>query len=99
MAQIVEIKTSDPRFAVGLSEGANAIALRAVEAENERLKAREAVRREADEKRWNRTRQELARQYSTKPVGRVRGAFLVAWAMVWWCVYSMGERLVERSKA
>lgn len=83
MAQSVEIKTSDPRMALGLSEGANAVALREVEAENRQLKAREGVRREADSKRWKTIDRRLARKYTVKPVGRVRGAILGAWALLW----------------
>ena len=79
----IEIKTADPRFAIGLSEGANAVALRAVEAENRRLKAVDGVRREADDRRWERTRRRLARKYTVKPVGRARGAILGAWGLLW----------------
>ena len=79
----VQIKTSDPRMAAGIAEGAATVALREVEAENRQLRAIEGVRREADARRWERTRKRLARKYSVKPVGRARGAILGAWGLVW----------------
>lgn len=98
MAQTVEIKTSDPRFRLGLSEGANATALRAVEADLRKLQARDGVRREGDDRRWKRTQRRLERKYAVRPVGKVRKALLVSWALVWYSVYTMGERLVEMSR-
>ena len=79
----VKITTNDPRFAVGLSEGTNAIELQRVSAENERLKAREGIRAEADARRWKRTQRRLARKYSVKPVGRAGGAILGVWGLLW----------------
>ena len=93
MGQTVEIKTADPRFRLGLSEGANATALRAVEAENRQLKAREGVRRQGDAKRWQRTQRRLARKYTVKPVGRARGAILLVWALSWMVVFECFRRL------
>lgn len=87
----VKITTNDPRFAVGLTEGTNAIELRRVSAENERLKAREGVRRQGDDRRWQRTQRRLARKYSVKPVGRARGAILGAWALVWSVLIGMTD--------
>lgn len=72
----VQIKTNDPRMALAISEGINAVELKTVKAECARLKAVNGVRAVCDDKRWNKTRKKLARKYSTKPVGRVRGAFL-----------------------
>lgn len=85
----------DPKMGAAIAEGAATVELRAVKAEYAKLQARDAVRSEADKKRWERTRRRLARKYSTKPVGRVRGAVLTVWACVWLAVYSMGEYLVE----
>lgn len=79
----IEIKTADPRMAAGIAEGAATVELRAVKAEYAQLQARDAVRRQADEKRWRRTRRRLARKYSVKPVGRVEGAILGVWALLW----------------
>ena len=79
----VEIKTSDPRMAAGIAEGAATVALREIEAENRHLKAVDGVRREADAKRWKRTQRRLARKYSVQPVGRARGAILGVWGLLW----------------
>ena len=98
MAKIVEIKTNDPRFAVGLSEGANAIELKRVSAENERLKAREGVRARADKIRWQRTQKRLARKYAVRPVGRARGAVLGAWALVWTVLLGMTDFAVRGAR-
>jgi hypothetical protein len=85
----------DPTMGAAIAEGAAMVELRTVKAEYAKLQARNAVRSEADKKRWERTRKRLARKYSTKPVGHVRGAVLTAWACVWLAVYSVGEYLVE----
>ena len=79
----IEIRTSDPRMAAGIAEGANAVALQALRSEYDKLRAVNGVRRQADEKRWKRTQRRLARKYSVKPVGRVEGAILGAWALLW----------------
>jgi len=79
----IEIKTSDPRMAAGIAEGAATVALRTVEAENRQLKAVDGVRREADARRWERTRRRLARKYSVKPIGKARGAILGVWGLLW----------------
>jgi hypothetical protein len=79
----ITIKTNSPSMALGLTEGAAAVELRAVKAENKKLHAKEGVRAIADEKRWQKTRRKLAKKYSTKPVGRVRGAILGVWGLLW----------------
>jgi hypothetical protein len=79
----ITIKTNSPGMALGLTEGAATVELRAVKAEYARLQAVDAVRREGDDRRWERTRRRLARKYSTKPVGRARGAILGVWALLW----------------
>ena len=79
----IEIKTADPRMAAGIAEGAATVALREVEAENRQLRAIDGVRREADAKRWQRTQRRLARKYSTEPMGRLHGAILGVWALLW----------------
>lgn len=73
----------DPRMGAAIAEGAATVELRAVKAEYARLQAVDAVRREGDDRRWERTRRRLARKYSTKPVGRARGAILGVWALLW----------------
>jgi len=79
----ITIKTNSPGMALGLTEGAAAVELRAVKAEYAKLQARDAVRSEADKKRWERTRRRLAKKYSTRPVGRARGAILGLWGLFW----------------
>lgn len=83
----------DTRMGAAIAEGANAVALRAAEAENEHLKAREGVRALADEKRWNKTRKRLARKYGTQPIGRTRGAILLVWALSWMVIFECFRRL------
>ena len=79
----ITIKTNSPGMALGLTEGANAVELRTVKREYAKLKARDGVRTEADKKRWKRTRRRLARKYTTRPVGRLRGAILGVWGLLW----------------
>ena len=79
----ITIKTNSTGMALGLTEGAATVELRTVKAEYARLQAVDAVRREGDDRRWERTRRRLARKYSTKPVGRARGAILGVWALLW----------------
>lgn len=73
----------DPRMSAAIAEGAATVELRTVKAEYAKLQAKDAVRSEADKKRWERTRRRLARKYSTRPVGRVRGAILGVWGLLW----------------
>jgi len=79
----IKIASNDPRMIAGIADGANAVALREAKAENKQLKARDGVRREADEKRWKSTKRKLARKYRVRPVGKARGAILGAWALLW----------------
>lgn len=83
----------DPKFGAAIAEGAATVELRAVKAEYARLQAVDAIRREGDDRRWERTRRRLARKYSTKPVGRVRGAFLGVWGLLWYGIYAAYDYL------
>lgn len=89
----ITIKTNSPGMALGLTEGAATVELRTVKAEYAKLQARDAVRSEADKKRWERTRRRLARKYTVKPVGRARGAILLVWALSWMVVFECFRRL------
>lgn len=89
----ITIKTNSPGMALGLTEGAATVELRAVKAENEKLHAKDAVRAIADEKRWQRTRKRLARKYYTPPMNPVREAILTAWAMLWLGIFNAYDRL------
>ena len=93
MSRTVEIKTADPRMAAAIAEGAAAVELKAVKAENAMLRAKDGVRAAADEKRWQKTRKRLARKYQSKPTPPVRGAILAVWAMLWLGIYSAYQRL------
>lgn len=73
----------DPKMGAAIAEGAATVELRTVKAEYARLQAVDAVRREGDDRRWERTKRRLARKYSTKPVGRARGAILGVWGLLW----------------
>jgi hypothetical protein len=73
----------DPKMGAAIAEGAATVELRTVKAEYAKLQAKDAVRREGDDRRWERTKRRLARKYSTKPVGRVRGAILGVWGLLW----------------
>ena len=74
----------DPTMGAAIAEGAATVELRTVKAEYAKLQAKDAVRSEADKKRWKRTRRRLAKKYSTKPIGRVRGAILGVWGLLWY---------------
>lgn len=85
----------DPRMGAAIAEGAATVELRTVKAEYARLQAVDAIRREGDDRRWERTRRRLARKYSTKPVGRVRGAVLTVWACVWLALVSFSKYVTK----
>jgi uncharacterized phage protein gp47/JayE len=77
----------DPSWGAAIADGVNAVQLRTVQAELNKLQAVEGVRAEADKKRWERTRKRLARKYSTEPVGRLHGAILGVWALLWTAIF------------
>ena len=81
----------DPRMGAAIAEGAAVVELREVREELGRVKAREGVRAEAENRRWERTKRRLARKYSTEPMGRLYGAILVGWACVWLALVSFSE--------
>lgn len=83
---IVIKSAGDGSLAGAIVEGITARELETVRAENERLNALHGVRCEGDRKRWERTKRRLARKYSVKPVGRVRGAILGLWGLLWYKV-------------
>jgi hypothetical protein len=64
-------------------------------AENKRLNALNGVRSYGDSVRFESVSKALAIKYAVKPVGRVRGAVLTAWACLWMAVYGMAEYLME----
>lgn len=62
----------------------NAAELETVRAENVRLKALTGVRSYGDSVRLETACKALAVKYSVKPVGRLYGAILGAWALLWY---------------
>lgn len=94
MANII-IKADDPRIAEAISEGANAVELRTVKAECARLNALNGVRSYGDSVRWQTVADALAVKYATKPMGRLHGAILTAWACIWYGLYTLAEYLTR----
>lgn len=64
-------------------------------AENKRLNALNGVRSYGDSVRFESVSKSLAIKYAVKPVGRVRGAVLTAWACLWLALVSMSEYLTR----
>ena len=64
-------------------------------AENKRLNALNGVRSYGDSVRFESASKALAIKYAVKPVGRVRGAILTAWACLWLALVSMSEYLTR----
>ena len=64
-------------------------------AENKRLNALNGVRSYGDSVRWQTVADELAVKYATKPMGRLHGAILTAWACIWYGLYALAEYLTR----
>ena len=64
-------------------------------AENKRLNALNGVRAYGDSVRFESVSKALAIKYAVKPVGRVRGAVLTAWACIWYGLYALAEYLTR----
>lgn len=64
-------------------------------AENKRLNALNGVRSYGDSVRFESVSKALAIKYAVKPVGRVRGAILTAWACLWLALVSMSDYLTR----
>lgn len=95
----VVIKTAgDPRIAGAIVDGMTRRVipmddgeLAKLKAECARLKLKSGLRAYGDDKRHKAACRMLARKYRVKPVGRVRGAILGVWALLWYGV-DMGRR-------
>lgn len=87
----IQIKSNDPRTALAIAEGANAVELKTVKAQCARLQAINGVRSYGDSIRLETACKALAIKYSTKPVGRARRAILGVWALFWLWVYGWYE--------
>ena len=91
----VTIKCGDPNVAEALAEGVNAVQLREVQAENARLSAVCGVRSRGDDRRWERQKRRLARKYTVKPDGRVKGALMGVYGLMVLAVHQWGDYLDE----
>ena len=83
----------DRNLGGAIADGLTARELALVRSELRRMQARDGVRRYGDKRRWSEVRAELADKYSTRPVGRVRGAILAAWALLWVGIFAEYARL------
>ena len=77
----------------------NAAELETVRAENVRLKALNGVRSYGDSVRLETACKALAVKYSTKHVGRLYGAILGAWALLWYEVVQWVEYFREWNRS
>lgn len=98
MTRAVVIKSyGDQQIAGAIVDGMNrapalnAAEIEAVKAENVRLKALTGVRAYGDSVRAETVCKALAVKYSVKPAGRLYGAILGAWALLWYEVVQWVE--------
>lgn len=105
----IVIKTmGDPAISGALADGIAAILypvntsdeIAAIKAEcdrlrarNERLEAKQTVRKLGDDERWEATRAELARTHAIAYHGPIYNAVLIGWAMLWMGIYAIYNRL------
>lgn len=73
--------------------------LAVVRAECAQLRDREGVRRYGDDKRWAEIKADLAATYYIKPHGVVYEKLLVAWAMLWFRIGQVYQRLSAMNRA
>ena len=85
----------DQTLGGAIGDGITTAELEQVRAENKRLSAVNGVRSEGDQKRWKRQQRRLARKYTVQPVGRVRGAILGVWGLVWLYIVAAWRYLDE----
>lgn len=106
MNRAIVVKTyGDQQIAGAIVDGMskapalNAAELETVRAENVRLKALTGVRSYGDSVRLETACKALAVKYSTKPVGRLYGAILGAWALLWYEVVQWVEYFREWNRS
>lgn len=106
MNRAIVVKTyGDEQIAGAIVDGMsrapalNAAELETVRAENVRLKALTGVRSYGDSVRLETACKALAVKYSTKPVGRLYGAVLGFWALLWWEVVQWVEYFREWNRS
>lgn len=83
----------DSQIGGAIADGLTARELALVRSELRQMQALDGVRRYGDSRRWSDVQTELADKYSTRPTGRVRGAILAAWALLWTAIYAEYARL------
>lgn len=83
----------DRRIGGAIADGMTARELALVKAELRKMQARDGVRREGDARRWQDVREELAAKYSIRPHGRLYGAILGAWALLWLGIFAEYAKL------
>ena len=67
--------------------------LTAIKAEYTRLKAREAMRQEADDRRWEETKADLEAQYAVKTHGRIYNTILLTYALICLVIMTLFAKL------
>ena len=83
----------NPEIAGAIADGMRATELRMVRAQYARLEAVNGVRCEADDRRWERTKKRLAKKYTVEKPGRAYEIVVGAWALVWYGIYAVAEKL------
>lgn len=91
MQRALVIRTAgDPAIAgaivAGMDRASEYKALRDELVRLRKVEARAGVRDYGDQKRWERTKRRLARKYYVRPMGRIEGAVLGAWAGLWMAI-------------
>lgn len=104
MTKAIVIRTiGDPEIAGAIVDGMtrNIIPLdegelAEVKHELEMYKARVGVRAYGDRRRKNESRRNSMMVYETKPVGRVCGAVLAIWGIIWLAIYAAYDKIWNR---
>lgn len=91
----VTVKCGDPNIAGAIVEGASAAQLRTIQEECDHLKALNGVRCEGDTRRWERQKRRLARKYTIRRDGRVKGAILGVYGLIWLYIVATWRYLDE----
>ena len=101
MTRAVVIKTyGDPALSKGMADAMEQRVIRmddgelaTVKAECKRLDAINGVRAYGDSVRWESVAGALAVKYSTRPHGRLYGAILGVWALIWLSITEWADYL------
>lgn len=77
----------DTQIGSAIADGLTARELAVVREELRKVQARDGVRQYGDRVRWQDVSGALAAKYSTRTHGRLYGAVLGAWALVWLAIF------------